>query len=357
MAKEKDRETSSRKQEHLRICRESQVEAGFSGFSDVRLVHAALPECSLDRIDTSASFLGHHFASPLFIAAMTGGHRDALPINRNLAAAAEKAGIGMGVGSQRAALEDPDLEDSFTIVREAAPRAFICANLGVVQLRDHGIEWAERAVEMIDAQAICIHANFLQEAIMPEGDHDARGCLSALGDLCREYEAPVILKETGAGISRETAKFLWASGVSAIDVGGLGGTSWARVECIRSPETPQARMGSRFTDWGIPTVVSLKEVAGTGPVIATGGVRSGLDMAKGLALGADLCGMALPFLAPAMESEEAVSQAIEGFTRELGVAMFLSGAGTVKAMRKVRTWITGTTRQMIKNKQEIPNGH
>jgi isopentenyl-diphosphate delta-isomerase len=210
---------------------------------------------------------------------------------------------------------------------------------------------------MIDAQAICIHANFLQEAIMPEGDHDARGCLAALGDLCREYEVPVILKETGAGISRETANLLWAAGVSAIDVGGLGGTSWARVECIRSPETPQARMGSRFTDWGIPTVVSLKEVAGTGPVIATGGLRSGLDMAKGLALGADLCGMALPFLAPAMESEEAVSQAIEGFTRELGIAMFLSGAGTVKAMRKVRTWITGTTRQMIKNKQEIPNGH
>ena len=348
--------TSSRKQDHLRICRESQVEAGFSGFSDVRLVHAALPECSLSEIDTEVRFLGHRFASPLFIAAMTGGHRDAIPINRNLAAAAERFGIGMGVGSQRAALEDPELEDSFTIVREVAPRAFLCANLGVVQIRDRGIEWAERAVEMIDAQAICIHLNFLQEAIMPEGDHDARGCLDALRTLCREFSLPVIVKETCAGISRETAGLLWASGVSAIDIGGLGGTSWAKVECLRSPESPQARMGGRFVDWGIPTVVSLGEVAGTGPVIATGGVRSGLDMAKGLALGADLCGMALPLLAPAMKSEEAVSSVIDGFTKELSVAMFLSGARTVKSMRSVRTWIAGTTRQMIGKIEEIPDG-
>ena len=191
--------TSSRKQDHLRICAAGGVEAGFTGFSDVRLVHAALPECSLGEIDTEARFLGHRFASPLFIAAMTGGHPEALPINRNLAAAAQRCGIGMGVGSQRAALEDPDLEDSFAVVREAAPRAFLCANLGVVQLREHGIEWAERAVEMIDAQAICIHANFLQEAIMPEGDHDARGCLGALATLCRDFPVPVILMETGAG--------------------------------------------------------------------------------------------------------------------------------------------------------------
>jgi isopentenyl-diphosphate delta-isomerase len=344
--------TSSRKQDHLRICAAGGVEAGFSGFSDVRLVHAALPEGSLDGVETGVRFLGHRLASPLFIAAMTGGHRDALPINRNLAAAAERAGIGMGVGSQRAALEDPELEDSFTVVREAAPTAFLCANLGVVQLREHGIEWAERAVEMIDAQAICIHANFLQEAVMPEGDHDARGCLAALGTLCRELPVPVILKETGAGISRETADRLWAAGVSAIDTGGLGGTSWARVEGIRAPGSPAAVMGERLADWGIPTVVSLCEVAGRGPVIATGGVRSGLDMAKALALGADLCGMALPLLAPAMESEEAVERAIDGYTRELAVAMFLSGARTVKSMRNVRTWITGMTRQMTKKREE-----
>jgi isopentenyl-diphosphate delta-isomerase len=349
--------TSSRKQDHLRICAGGGVEAGFSGFSDVRLVHAALPECSLGEIDTEVRFLGHRLASPLFIAAMTGGHPDALSINRNLAAAAGRCGIGMGVGSQRAALEDPELEDSFTVVREAAPSAFLCANLGVVQLREHGIEWAERAVEMIDAQAICIHANFLQEAIMPEGDHDARGCLAALGTLCRELPVPVILKETGAGVSREMAARLWAAGVSAIDIGGLGGTSWARVEAIRSPGGLSALRGERFLDWGIPTVVSLREVAGRGPVIATGGVRSGLDMARGLALGADLCGMALPLLAPAMESEEAVEQAIDGYTGELAMAMFLSGARTVKSMRNVRYWITGTTRQMIERIEEISDGN
>jgi isopentenyl-diphosphate delta-isomerase len=348
--------TSSRKLDHLRICAAGGVEAGFSGFSDVRLVHAALPECSLPGIDTEVRFLGHRLASPLFIAAMTGGHPGALPINRNLAAAAERCGIGMGVGSQRAALEDPDLEDSFTVVREAAPRAFLCANLGAVQLRDHGIEWAERAVDMIDADALCIHANFLQEAVMPEGDHDARGCLAALGTLCRESSVPVILKETGAGVSREMAARLWAAGVSAIDLGGLGGTSWAKVEGIRSPGSPAARLGERFSDWGIPTVVSLCEVAGGGPVIATGGVRSGLDMAKALALGADLCGMALPLLSPAMESEEAVVEAINGYTGELAVAMFLSGARTVKSMRNVRYWITGATRQMTKKIQEISDG-
>jgi isopentenyl-diphosphate delta-isomerase len=149
---------------------------------------------------------------------------------------------------------------------------------------------------------------------------------------------------------------LWAEGVSAIDIGGLGGTSWARVECIRSPESPQARLGGRFTDWGIPTVVSLAEVAGTGPVIATGGLRSGLDMAKALALGADLCGMALPLLAPALESEDAVEKVIDGFLEELAAAMFLSGARTVRSMRRVRTWITGTTRQMIERIEEIPDG-
>jgi len=348
--------TSSRKLDHLRICAEGGVEAGSPGFSDVRLVHAALPECSLPAIETEVRFLGHRLASPLFIAAMTGGHPEALPVNRHLAAAAERAGIGMGVGSQRAALEDPDLEDSFTVVREAAPTAFLCANLGVVQLKEHGIEWAERAVEMIDADALCIHANFLQEAVMPEGDHDARGCLGALATLCRDFPVPVILKETGAGISREVAARLWAAGVSAIDLGGLGGTSWAKVEGIRSPGSPAAAMGERFADWGIPTVVSLREVAGTGPVIATGGVRSGLDMARALALGADLCGMALPLLAPAMESEDAVIRAIDGYNRELAIAMFLSGARTVKSMRNVRTWITGTTRQMIRKKQEIPYG-
>jgi len=345
----KDEFTSPRKLDHIRICLEEQVEAGNPGFADVHLVHRALPGGSLDRIDTSVRFLGHRFRSPLFIAAMTGGHPSTTVINRRLAAAAEHFGIGMGVGSQRAALEHPDLAESFTVVREEAPTAFLSANLGAVQLRDHGIEWADRAVEMIDAQALCVHLNFLQEAIQPEGDHDATGCLEALRDLCSDFRVPVIAKETGAGISRETANLLWGAGVAAIDVGGSGGTSWALVEALRAKDEGTRRFGRTFAGWGIPTVVSLCEAVGTGgPVIATGGVRSGIDMAKAVALGADLCGMALPLLGPAVEGGEQLCAAVTDLHAELRTAMFLTGSRSVAELHRARTWITGTTRQMTK---------
>ncbi|MDD1645040.1 MAG: type 2 isopentenyl-diphosphate Delta-isomerase [Methanomicrobiales archaeon] len=349
----KDNSTSPRKLDHIRICLEEQVEAGNPGFADVHLVHCALPGTDLDRIDTSVRFLGYRLRSPLFIAAMTGGHPSTTGINRRLAAAAEHFGIGMGVGSQRAALENPDLEGSFTVVREEAPTAFLCANLGAVQLRDHGIEWADRAVEMIGAQALCVHLNFLQEAIQPEGDHDATGCLEAIRDLCSDFRVPVIAKETGAGISRETSDLLWGAGVAAIDVGGAGGTSWALVESLRARDEAAAGRGRRFAAWGIPTVASLCEVAGTGgPVIATGGIRSGMDMAKAVALGADLCGMALPLLAPAVEGEEQLCSAITGLQEDLQTAMFLTGSRSVAELHRARTWITGSTRQMTKNKKK-----
>jgi len=349
---DKDEFTSARKLDHIRICLEEQVEAGDPGFADVHLVHCALPGGNLDRIDTSVRFLGHPLRSPLFIAAMTGGHPSTTGINRRLAAAAEHFGIAMGVGSQRAALENPELEGSFTVVREEAPTAFLCANLGAVQLRDHGIEWADRAVEMIDAQALCVHLNFLQEAIQPEGDHDASGCLEAIRDLCSDFRVPVIAKETGAGISRETADLLWGAGVAAIDVGGAGGTSWALVEALRAKDEQAAQRGRRFAGWGIPTVVSLCQVAGSGgPVIATGGIRSGMDMAKAVALGADLCGMALPLLRPAVEGGETLSAAITGLQEDLRTAMFLTGSRSVAELHRARTWITGKTRQLTKKRK------
>ncbi|MDI6718566.1 MAG: type 2 isopentenyl-diphosphate Delta-isomerase [Methanomicrobiales archaeon] len=352
--------TSSRKRDHLRICCEEAVEQGESGFGDVRLEHNALPECDLAGIDTALRFLGAKMAFPLFIAAMTGGHPDTREVNRRLAAAAERFGIGMGVGSQRAALENPDLEDSFTVVRDAAPHAFLCANLGIVQLRDHGIEWAERAIEMIDADAIAIHLNFLQEAIQPEGDHDARGCLQALADLAAELRCPVIVKETGCGISRDVARRLLGAGVQAIDVAGWGGTSWAAVEGYRQTDPRRAAIGTAFRSWGIPTVVSLCEAAtDRAGVIVSGGVRSGLDIAKGIALGADLGGMALPLLKPALAGEADLFSAIDSIREQIRIAMFLTGSRTLKDLKRVRVHITGASREMLhRNRiQEVTHGY
>jgi isopentenyl-diphosphate Delta-isomerase len=347
--------TSSRKLDHLRICAEKDVECGDAGFGDIRFVHNAMPECDMRSIDLRARFLGRTFASPLFISAMTGGHPGTKEVNARLARAAEHFGIGMGVGSQRAALENPELSGTFAVVREEAPTAFIVANLGAVQLRDHGPEWAGQAVDMIRADAIAIHLNFLQEAIQPEGDHNAAGCLAAVEELCSAVDIPVIIKETGCGISAETARRCWSAGVKAIDIGGWGGTSWAAVESVRADENSVTTMnrqlktlGESFSSWGIPTVVSLAEVLASGePVIASGGIRSGVDIAKGCALGADLCGMALPLLKPALESDQALTGAIEAIHHELTATMFLTGSEKITDLRKVRMFITGRTRQMI----------
>ncbi|NLX48446.1 MAG: type 2 isopentenyl-diphosphate Delta-isomerase [Methanospirillum sp.] len=345
--------TSSRKLDHLRICCTEEVQAGDAGFGDVRLVHDALPECDMDRISTRARFLGHRFGAPLMIAAMTGGHDAATAINERLAAAAERFGLGIGVGSQRAALEDPSLCRSYRVVRETAPSAFVVANLGAVQLRDHGPDWADRAVEMVGADALAIHLNFLQEAIQPEGDHDAAGCLGAIEHLCRSAPYPVIVKETGNGLSGGVARRLYGAGVAAVDTGGLGGTSWAVIEGIRAREgggpgdSRLAALGETFRDWGIPTVASLIQIARCGgPVIATGGIRSGLDVAKALALGADLTGIALPLLAPAREGQEKLDAAIERVIDELRVAMFLTGSPGVPALKETRAIVTGRIREL-----------
>ncbi len=346
--------TSSRKLDHLRICLEEDIESGSTGFEDIRLVHNALPDSDMDTLDLSTDLFGHRFGSPLFISAMTGGHPDTTRVNEVLAQAAQKYGLGIGVGSQRAAIEDQSLEETFSIVRETAPDAFIVGNLGIVQLRDHGIEWAETAVEMIDADALAIHLNFLQEATQPEGDHNATGCLDALRELCREFSVPVIVKETGCGFSEEIARLCYGAGAACIDVGGYGGSSWAAIESFRAGKGEAggdqrlSDLGLLFKEWGIPTAISVTEaVRCGGPVIASGGIRTGIDIAKALVLGAKLGGMALPLLRPACDGIEALSETIETIQQQLRIALFLTGHTRVSEMPETRWYGTGPTAQLI----------
>ncbi|MDX8549281.1 type 2 isopentenyl-diphosphate Delta-isomerase [Methanospirillum sp. J.3.6.1-F.2.7.3] len=350
--------TSSRKLDHLRICLDENIETGTTGFEEIRLVHEALPDSDMDSLSLKTRFLGHDLGSPLFISAMTGGHPETKEVNAVLGEIAGELGLGIGVGSQRAAIENPDLADTFSIVREKAPNTFIVGNLGIVQLRDHGIEWAEQAVEMIDADALAIHLNFLQESIQPEGDHDAGGCQAALRELCGELKVPVIVKETGSGISYETGIRCYGAGAACIDIGGYGGSSWALIESHRSGSVAGREdqylkgLGERFGEWGLPTAVSLYEVTRCGgPVIASGGLRSGIDVAKALAMGAGLTGMALPLLKPAFEGPDTLRETIRIIHQELRISMFLTGKSRISELPQARWYLTGKTREMIENLQ------
>ncbi len=344
--------TSRRKIEHLEHCAQRPVESRdvTPGFDDVMLVHRALPQINMDEIDLSTKFLGKELKAPFLIASITGGHPDTKPVNAALAEAAEEVGVGIGVGSQRAAIEDPEQEDSFSIVRDVAPNAFVYGNIGAAQLREYDIESIEKLVEMLDADAMAVHLNFLQEAIQPEGDRDATGVLEAIEEVC-SLKVPIIAKETGAGISKEDAQMLKKAGVSAIDVGGVGGTSWSGVEVYRANEsgdTISGHLGELYWDFGIPTVSSVLECRSSLPVIATGGVRTGLDIAKSLSLGACAASAALPFVGPALIGKDAVVESLSGMLNELKVAMFLCGCGTVNELHTdSKTVVTGWTKEYI----------
>ncbi|AEA46622.1 type 2 isopentenyl-diphosphate Delta-isomerase [Archaeoglobus veneficus] len=338
--------TSNRKLDHIRICLEEEVESSYTGFEDIMLVHNALPEVDFEEIDTSVEMFGKKLSAPFIIASMTGGHPDTKEINRNLAIAVEELGLGMGVGSQRAAIEDEKLADSFTVVRDAAPNAFIYANVGVAQVKQ-SIEFVEKAVEMIDADAVAIHLNFLQEVIQPEGDVDAKGCIEAIKEVCEAVKVPVIVKETGAGISRSVALKLKEVGVEAIDVGGKGGTSWSGVEVYRTSDIIAKNVGLDFWDWGIPTAFSVVECGDVLPTIATGGIRSGLDAAKAIAIGAFAASAALPFLRPATQSAEEVKLELEYFLHGLKVAMFLTGCQKIEELRKAELCVFGKFKEWL----------
>lgn len=323
-----------RKTDHLRICLEKEVEVGTTGFENYRFVHNALPEIDLDKIDASVEFLGKKLAAPILISSMTGGTPEAGKINQNLAKAAQKIGVAMAVGSQRIAIEDPKLASTFQ-VREVAPDILLFANLGAVQLNyGFGVKECREAVKMMGADGLVLHLNPLQEAIQPEGNRNFENLFPKIEKVVKGLSIPVIVKEVGCGLSEEVARKLYAAGVKIIDTASWGGTNWAKIEGIRA----KGSLGEIFSQWGIPTaesIIACKKVKGL-RVIGSGGIRNGVEIAKALALGADLVGLALPFLKPATRSEKEVEEKLLQLVRELKISMFCLGVKNIKEAKKVK---------------------
>lgn len=339
MAKTTTNRTSQRKSDHIRINLEEDVRSGLTtGLERYFFLHNALPELNLQEIDLSVEVFGKKLRAPLLISSMTGGSAEATQINQRLAEAAQAAGIAMGLGSQRAAIEDEKLAASFR-VRNVAPDILLFANLGAVQLNyGYGLSHLQRAVEMAEADALMLHVNALQEAVQPEGDTNFAGLLKKIEIMCKQLPVPVVIKEVGWGISAEVAKQLARAGVQAIDVAGAGGTSWTQVEMHRAKNKSQARLAAAFADWGITTsesIIQVRQALRTMRIFASGGLRSGLDIAKCIALGAELGGMAGPFLKAANESVELVTETIAEVTQELRVAMFAAGSGDIPTLQRV----------------------
>ncbi len=349
-------ETRKRKADHIRICLKEKAQArkATTGFEEVHFVHKALPEINKQKIDLSTCVFGHKFNAPLIVGAITGGTSEAEKINATIAEAVEKLQLGMGVGSQRAALEDAKLAKTFAVARKKAPTAFLIANIGGVQLvHGYGLKEVKKAVEMIDADAVAIHLNVLQEAVQPEGQTNFEGILTKIGEIAGELDVPVIVKETGSGIAAEEAKKLAAIGVKGIDIGGLGGTSFAAVEYYRAEgdeNNVQRFLGEVFWDWGIPTAASLAEITQTVkiPVIASGGVRDGSDIAKALALNASLASVSQPALQAAVKGVKETESMLALLIEELRNVMFLVGAEKVEQLKKIPVVITGKTAEWLK---------
>jgi isopentenyl-diphosphate Delta-isomerase len=328
-----------------------------AGWEDIHLMHDALPTIDASAVDLSARFLGHTLRLPLVISGMTGGHGRAIAINELLARVAERAGIAIGVGSQRAALRDPALAPTYSIVRDTAPNAFVIANVGISQLVRQEKEPALAAkdvreiVKMVRADALALHLNYLEESVQPEGQTRATGTEAAVRALVRASPVPVIAKETGAGIARTTALRLRRLGIAAIDVGGVGGTSFAAIEGLRAQDRADAlrmSLGERFRDWGLPTAVAVVgSSAARVPIIATGGVRSGLDAAKALALGATIVGVGRPLLQAALKGEQACLDWLASFELELRTAVFLSGIKRGADLRRVPVVVTGRSKAWL----------
>jgi isopentenyl-diphosphate delta-isomerase len=328
-----------RKADHIRINLEENVQfpSLTNGFGCYRLTHQALPELDLAEIETGVSFLGKRLHVPLLISSMTGGTEAARVLNHNLARGAQACGAAMGLGSQRAGIEQAETADTFR-VRDLAPDILLFANLGAIQLNyGYTVDQCRRVVEMIEADALILHLNPLQEELQADGDWQWKGLLGKIEAVCRAVGVPVVAKEVGWGLSEGTARRLAEAGVSALDVAGSGGTSWSEVEYHRAPTDRLRRLAKAFADWGIPTAETLlmaQRGAPGLPLIASGGMRNGIEAAKALALGATAVGIASPFLKAAAASADEVISTIDQFGLELRTAMFCAGAGCVEALRE-----------------------
>ncbi len=320
---------TQRKDDHIRINLERDVRSGLStGLENIHFIHEALPECNLEDIDTSLTLFNKKLQAPILISSMTGGTQDAAAINMRLAEAAQACGVAMGVGSQRTALEHPEQSASFQ-VRKAAPDILLFANLGAIQLNyGYGLDECRRAVEMIEADALYLHLNPLQEAVQAGGDTNWKGLARKIEHICKNMEVPVIAKEVGWGISEKSARLLADCGVAAIDVAGAGGTSWSQVEMHRAPDEFLRNLAASFVDWGIPTadaILNVKQAAPNMTIFASGGLQDGLDIARCIALGASLGGMAGLFLKAAAISSENTVETLKLTHRQLQVTMFTAG--------------------------------
>lgn len=329
---------SNRKVEHLRINLEENVQFFdvSTGLENYRFVHQALPELDLAAIETSLPLFGKTLRAPLLVSSMTGGASEAERINRNLAAAAQETGIAMGLGSQRAAISDATLARTYR-VRDVAPDILLFANLGAIQFNyGYGVDECRRAVEMVEADALFLHLNPIQEAVQDHGNTNWSGLLPKIEQVCRTLQVPVIVKEVGFGISADVARQLVEAGVRAIDVAGAGGTSWAAVEAKRAPNPELQKLAELYWDWGIPTAESLiqvQRVAPNLPIFASGGIRNGIEIAKCIALGASLVGLASPLLKLANVSVQDTVAGIGALATQLRVAMFGIGAANLDALR------------------------
>ena len=347
-----------RKREGIEIPLNNDVQAKTTStyLEYVKLIHNALPELDYDEIDISTNFLKRKFSAPLIIDSMTGGAPEAAKINGRLGELAEKYGFAMGLGSQRAGLESKQLAETYSIARKNAPSAFLIANIGGAQLaKGLTIENIKKIIDMIQADALVIHLNPLQELIQPEGEPKYKGVFSKISEISGDLDVPVIVKEVGAGISKEVAVKLEVAGVSAINVAGAGGTSWAGVEKLRAEASNndlKTHLGEIFWDWGIPTAASLIEVKKTVkvPIIASGGLRNGIEMAKCIVLGASMCAMAYPFLLKAAESKEQLFNFADTVIAELKSTMFLIGAMNLSMLKSSRYILTGPLADQVSNR-------